>query len=66
MDYAVAYERLFHMLKYADVIMVEFCGLKQKTLGMTSFQVYHLENFSDGFLDFYFVIHQVLLSTDHV
>ena len=29
-EYAVAYEKLFHMVRYADVIIVEYCEPKQR------------------------------------
>ena len=35
-DYAVAYEKLIHMVKYVDVIMVEYCGHKPRNVTLTS------------------------------
>ena len=66
-EYAVAYEKLLHLVKSADVIKVEFCEHRQTNiLGQTNFQGYHVEIFSDGFQKYHFVLQQDHLSGKQV
>ena len=67
LDYAVAFEELLLMVKYADLIMVQYCEHKQKNVvEKTIFQGYHVEIFPKVFQAFYFVLKNVLLSKEHV
>ena len=54
-EYAVAFEKLLHMVKYADAIRVEYCEHKQKKVTeLNIFQGCLVETISDGFQDFCF------------
>ena len=67
MESLIAYEKLVHMLKYADKIMFEFHELKQwNVLEQIKFQEFLVGISSDGFQNFYFVLQQVHLSKEHV
>ena len=53
-EYAAAYEKLFHMVEYADVIMVQYCEHKQRNVPRkTKCQEYHAKKFSDELQSFF-------------
>ena len=56
-EYAVAYEKLLQMLKYANVIIVEFCGQKlEMYLKKPVFRNIRKTGRLDRSQDFYFAL----------
>ena len=66
-EYAVAYEKQFRMVKHSNVTMVEYYEYKQRSaLEFSSFQEYHVKTFVVGFQEFYFVLPKNVHAADAV
>ena len=65
LEYAIAYEKYFRMVKHVKEAKVEYCEYRQiNVLKKTNCLGNHITTFSDGFQKIYLVLQQVHLSEE--